>query len=231
VQGSIGPLRLEPRIKPLGAERPHFFSLTCRALAREAFLEAIKSNPDSYRSHLLLADLANDRHDAARALAEYQKAAEIGADNPEVQLMFMQFLTSQDKDSDALAHAKTAVQRCPTHAGLNSEIGSLLLRAKKAQEAKPYFERALAADPALTVARAGLADVHAAEGNIETAIREMTVALKGDPDGSYHYRLGRWLQTTGQIQKANEAFATSTRLKEAKLKQDVERFTSLRPGN
>jgi Tfp pilus assembly protein PilF len=209
----------------------YFFSQTSRALAREAFLEAIRRNPDSYRSHLLLADLANDRHDAAQALAEYEKAAEIGADNPEVELSFVQFLTSQGRDSAALARAEVALQRFPTHAGLNSEIGSLLLKAKRTEEAEPYFERALAADPDLTMARAGLADVHAAQGDLKRAIPEMDAALHGDPDGSYHYRLGRWLQKTGQVREADEAFRASTKLKEEKLKRDVERFSSLRPAN
>lgn len=209
----------------------YWFSLTCRALAREAFLEAIKRSPDSCRSHLLLADLANDRHDAAQALAEYEKAAEIDAENPEIQLLFVQFLVSQQKNNEALARARAAVQRFPTHAGLNSEIGRLLLKAKKTQEAEPYLEQALAADPGLTIARAGLADVYAARGNLKLAIQEMKAALNGDPDGSYHYRLGRWLQKSGRLQEANEAFATSTRLKEEQRKRDIERFTSLRSPN
>jgi len=207
----------------------YWLSLTCRALARETFLEAVKTNPDSYRSHLLLADLANDRLDTAQALTEYEKAAVLGAADPEVHLLFVQFLTSKGKDDDALARARAAVEKFPNHAALNCELGRLLLKERHAQEAEPYFRRALAADPRLASARAGLADSHAALGNIEEAIQEMKQALSADADGSYHYRLGRWLQKTGRTSEANEAFAASTKLKDAKLKRDTERFTALRP--
>lgn len=107
----------------------------------------------------------------------------------------------------------------------------MLLKAKRTGEAEPYFGRALAADPDLTMARAGLADVHAAQGDLKRAIQEMDAALHGDPDGSYHYRLGRWLQKTGQVREADEAFRASTKLKEEKLKRDIERFSSFRPAN
>jgi tetratricopeptide (TPR) repeat protein len=206
----------------------YWLSLTCRALARDTFLEAIKTNPNSYRSHLLLADLANDRHDTTEALAEYEKALALGAEDPEVHLLFVQFLTSKGKDDEALARARAAVEKFPTHPALNSELGRFLLKEKNAQEAEQHFQRALAADPTLTAARAGLADSYAALGNTHKAIQEMKLALRGDTDGSYHYRLGRWFQQTGQTREANEAFALSTRLKEEKLKRDTERFTTLR---
>jgi tetratricopeptide (TPR) repeat protein len=210
-------------------EALYWLSLNCRALARETFLEAIKTNPDSYRSHLLLADLANDRHDAAQAQAEYERAVVLGGGDPEVHLLLVQFLESQGKDEEALARTRAAVEKFPAHPALNCELGKLLLRAKKAGEAEPYFQQALAADPTFASARAGLADSHAALGDTEKAVQEMKQALSADTDGSYHYRLGRWLQKTGQTREANEAFAISTRLKEERLKRDSERFKNLRP--
>ena len=209
----------------------YWLSLTCRRLAREAFMEALKVNPDSYRAHLLLADLANDRHDNAGALAEYEKAVELGAGDPEVHLLFVQYLTSKGQEAQALACAQLALEKFPSHPALHNELGKLLLRGRNAQEAARHFQQALDADRSLTSARAGLADAYAALGETDRAIAEMRQALGADPDGSMHYRLGRWYQKSGQTREAAEAFAVSTRLKAEKLKRDTERFTALQPAD
>jgi hypothetical protein len=60
-----------------------------------------------------LADLANDSHDPARALAEYEKALAIGNADPEVHLLFVQFLTRQLRVSEALEKARIAVAKFP----------------------------------------------------------------------------------------------------------------------
>jgi len=222
---------LEILKKSPSARALYWLSLTCRALAREAFMEALKVNPDSYRAHLLLADLANDCHDAAGALAEYEKAVELGAGDPEVHLLFVQYLTSKGQEAQALARAQLAVEQFPSHPALHNELGKLLLRARNAQEAARHFQQALDAGSSLTSARAGLADAYAALGETDKAIAEMKQALSADTDGSMHYRLGRWYQKNGQTREAAEAFAASTRLKAEKLKRDTERFTALHPSD
>ncbi len=209
----------------------YWLSRTCRSLARQTFLEAIRRNPNSYRAHLLLADLANDSHNTSRAVEEYQKAASLGAADPEVHLLYIQFLTSKGRDREALVEARAAVEKFPPHPALNCELGKLLLKMRSPQDAAPYFERALDADPTFQPARAALADSFAAMGETAKAIEEMKQALGADTDGSFHYRLGRWYQKTGQAQEASEAFSISTRLKEQKLKRDSERFVTLKPSD
>ncbi len=206
-----------------------WLSRTCRALASETFMKAIKNNPESYRAYLLLADLANDQHDSAKAMAEYEKALSLGAGDPEVHLVFIHFLNAKGRFAEALAKAREAVARFPTNPNLNCETGKLLLRMRNPQEALPYFENSLGADPGLACARAGLADSYAALGDFEKAIREMKQALVADADGSLHYRLGRWYQKAGHAREAQEAFSISSKLKEEKLKKDTERFTALKP--
>ncbi|MBI1941803.1 MAG: tetratricopeptide repeat protein, partial [Acidobacteria bacterium] len=208
----------------------YWLSHACRALAREAFLQAIRLNPDSYRTHLLLADLANDRHDTAQALEEYEKAVSLGAADPEVHILLVQFFRSKGRADEALAKAQVAVQKFPAHPRLNCELGQLLLGMKKPLDAARRFERSLAADPSLAEARAGLADSYAALGETEKAVREMKQALSDDPDGSYHYRLGRWLQMSGRTREAADAFSVSTELKQERSRKERERFLSIRRG-
>ncbi len=209
----------------------HWLSRICRSLARQTFLEAIRRNPNSYRAHLLLADLANDSHNTSRAAEEYQKAVSLGAADPEVHLLYIQFLTSKGRDREALVEALAAVEKFPPHPALNCELGKLLLKMRSPQDAAPYFERALEADPTFQLARAGLADSFAARGETAKAIQEMKQALGADTDGSFHYRLGRWYQKTGQAKEASEAFSISTRLKEQRWKRDSERLMTLKPGD
>ena len=78
-------------------------------------------------------------------------------------------------------------------------------------------------------ARAGLADSYAALGEFEKAIQEMKQALDADSDGSFHYRLGRWYQKTGLTHEANEAFATSSQLKENKREQERLKLALIEP--
>ena len=64
-------------------------------------------------------------------------------------------------------------------------------------------------------------------GESERAIGVMERALADDPDGSYHYRLGRWLQKTGQPDAAAQAFSVFTKLKQKRARQERQRFLKI----
>jgi Tfp pilus assembly protein PilF len=203
-------------------------SLVLRHLARQTFEEAVRRNPDSYRAHLLLADLARGERDPDKARAEYAKAVELAPEDPEAHLLYIQFLVGARDVAAALAAARRAIAKFSTHPALNTELGKMLLRSDQAQEAAACFGRALAADATLADARAGLADSEAAMGELEKAVAEMQRALPSDTDGSLHYRLGRWYQKLGREREAAEAFAQTTRLKEEKGKSELMQFTLTR---
>jgi tetratricopeptide (TPR) repeat protein len=203
---------------------------TCQALARETFEEAIARNPGSYRAHLLLADLAKQNHDTVKALAEYGRAVSAGNGDPEVHLLFIQFLTGQARIPEALERARIAVEKFPAHPALNGEFGKLLLKTGKPQEAIHYFQASLQADSSSGETRAALADAYAASGELAKAIQEMKPALPGDKDGSFHYRLGRWYQKMGQTSAADAAFAMASKLKEARREAERSKLSLLQPN-
>ncbi|MCI0418392.1 MAG: tetratricopeptide repeat protein [Acidobacteria bacterium] len=204
---------------------------TCRELARETFQKTIARNPDSYRAHLLLADLANDSHDTARACSEYEKALSTGNADPEVHLLFVQFLSTQLRVSEALEKARIAVAKFPAHSALNHELGKLLLKSGDAQRAIAHFHRSLEADSNFLEARAELADAHATLGEFGKAIEEMKQVLRADKDGSFHYRLGRWYQKIGQSSEANAVFAVASKLKENRREIERSKLIPLGPQN
>jgi Tfp pilus assembly protein PilF len=214
----------KPAQDPANSAARYWMFLTTRALARQTLQAAVVQDPDSYRAHLVLADIAKDSGDTAKAEAEYAKAAETGASDPEVQLIYIQFLESIKKDSRAVDGARAAVARFPTNAKLNLELGQLLLKAGEPKTAASCFQRSLAADPDLIAARVGLADSYSATGFPDRAITEIKPALATDRDGSLYYRIARWYQQTGHMAEASQAFATTKKLKNEAFKRDVEKL-------
>jgi predicted Zn-dependent protease len=202
---------------------------TCHALARETFQTAIAKNPESYRAHLLLGDLANLSHDTVGAASEYEKAVLIGKTDPEVHLVFVQFLTAKSRIPEALEEARVAVERFPAHPALNREFGKLLLRTGNAQQAIVHLQRSLEADSNFVEVRAELADAYAASGDFGKAINTMNKALAADKDGSFHYRVGRWYQIVGQTSEANVAFAVANKLKETRRETERSKLIPFEP--
>lgn len=207
-----------------GDRAVYWVSLTCRALARETLLRAIEQAPDSAPAHLLFADLARDSGDDDGALGHYRKAAALAASDAGVRLIYVQYLNSKRPGPDATAQTQAAVRDFPAHAGLNYELGRLLLKAGDIAGAAGCFRRTLAGEPGHTAARAGLADAYAALGEVSKAIAEMERAASKDPDGSLHYKLARWYQQTGNAEQARAAFAETSRLKRKKFEEDRARL-------
>ena len=201
-----------------------WLSRTCMALARETFLAAIEKNPGSHRAQLLLADLARDQGDSATAEAGYRRAAALAFNDPEVQLLFIQFLAAHRIEDELFEKAAAAAERFPNHPALNSEYAGILLRRGRYLEAAVHFRKVLEAEPSFAAARAGLAEAYANTGDVEKSIAEMKAVLGADRDGSFHYRIARWYQETGRALEAQEAFAATARLKAEKLARDHASF-------
>jgi tetratricopeptide (TPR) repeat protein len=198
----------------------YWLSLTCRALARESLLRAVERYPDSARAHLIVAEMARDDGDQERALTELEKAVTADARNAAVRLLYLQFLVSVRSDS-LLPKAREAASVFPNNVAIQCELGRALLKANEPDEALSVFRTARATDPKAIDVHVGLADALAALGNFKAAILEMLPVLTSDPDGSYHYRIGRWYQKTGREQEARAAFAETSRIK-AKTAADLQ---------
>ena len=202
----------------------YWLYLTTQALARQTLQAAVDRDPGSSRAHLLVADMARQTGDPAKAEAEYRKAADTGAPDPEVLLIYIQYLRSISEDARAIGHARAALAKFPSEPKLNLELGRLMLKTGDAKLAVGCFEKSLAADPELLPARIGLADSYAAIGLMNRAITEIKPALHTDRDGSLYYRIARWYQQTGQKSEAAQAFTTTTKLKNEAIKRDIGKF-------
>jgi tetratricopeptide (TPR) repeat protein len=204
----------------------YWASLACRALARETLLRAVQRYPESARAQLVMAQMAKDDGDDARALAAIEEAAKADPLNVEVQLMQIQFLAMLRND-DLLPRVRDAAKAFPKDARIQCEFGKALLKNGAPEEALTAFRAATASDPGLTAARVGMADAHAALGHMEAAIAEMRKVLAKDTDGSYHYRIGRWYQQVGKAQQARVAFAETARIKAKTIARLTEQLTGV----
>jgi predicted Zn-dependent protease len=78
---------------------------------------------------------------------------------------------------------RVGVERMPDQASLAAKLGEVLLEQGRAQEARPWFQRALAIAPSTVSGYYGLARVAQAQGQAEAARRSLTQGLRYDP---YH---------------------------------------------
>lgn len=209
-----------------GERALYWLSLTCRFLARDLLAETVAANPNSFQARLLLADVAKNTGDDAAAQTEYGRAAALAPGNVEVQLLFIRFAASRDP-AGALEAARRALESLPNHPELNVEFGRLLLKQGMPGDAAVRFRRALEAEPGLAAAHAGLADAYAAAGDLKQAIAAMERAARGDPDGSWHYRLANWYRAAGRVEDARAAFAETARIKSELLARQQARFLQL----
>lgn len=96
-------------------------------------------------------------------------------------------------------------------------LGALLAKSDRAEEAVPLLARAVAIAPALGKAHLQLAKACFALNRFEDAGREAEKAVSADPnDSSGHYILGRIYQRTGQANLAREQFRITEHLIQAK---------------
>lgn len=215
---------LSARAAQPGAGRAlYWLSLTLRALAGQELLEHVRSAPESWRTHLLLGDLARSSGDSATARAEYEKAAASAPGVASVHLALIQLLADQDPAA-ALEQARRAVNAIPGDPELNVELGKLLLKQGMSQDAVSHFRRALDADASAASARAGLADAYSRAGDAAKAIQEMERVISSDPDGSWHYQLGMWYRLVGRDEEARKALAVTARVKAGQRAREEARF-------
>ncbi len=200
---------------PAGGDQALYWSVrTLRELGGQVLAQTVSANPESCRSHLLLANFAVQKNDYDTARTEYQAAIAIQPHHPEVRLLYIRLLETVGDESQALKEARQSLAEFPSHPGLNYHAGALLLRTGEATAAAKCFEQSLQADPKFELARVGLADSYATLGQMEDAIRELKLVLNTDTDGTLHLRLGRWYLQSGRAREGEEAFAAAKQLKE-----------------
>lgn len=196
-----------------------------KRLAREAFLHLVSVNPSAWQSRVLLGDIERERKQWKAANADYQAAARVKPSSP-APFLGMATVAWQ---TGALANAAAALQKAlkldAQNVQANFEMGDILVRQHKYGMAIPYLQRALAREPELLTGHGDLGKCYAELGNVDAAIREISLALPTDRAGDLHYLLSLQYKKLGELGRARRALAESQKLRDEETRNQQQRLT------
>jgi tetratricopeptide (TPR) repeat protein len=188
-------------------------------LATAALGEAEETaTKNSSRIAVLIGDLYRQKQQYDAALSEYQKALRLNPSDSGAMLGLATTYFLENKNDEALTSAQTALAVDPAEPRLNLLVGELLTTRGDYTGAELALKKSLKADPELLPrVHELLGRCYASTNNVNDAIREFTLALPSDEDGSVHYELARLYRKTGDMPDMKSALEVSERLHKERL--------------
>ena len=199
-------------------------------LATSAYLRLYQAEPDSYRVHQLMADLAAARNNDAKAIEEYRAAVALKPSLPNLHYSLGHLLWKELSTDAARTEFEAELALNPRHSGALHDLGETYLMEHKTELALSYLKRALEVNPKDPELHRDLGTGYADLHDYAKAVPEFKIALQADKDGSLHYKLGRAYQALGRKEEATREFALSTSLNSesrSKLEKQTERLNQI----
>ncbi len=162
-------------------------------------------NPQAWAAWAGLGLTASERGDAATAIANLKRAAEL---NPQYSAVHNNLGAEYQKNGDveaAIAEYDAAVRINPKLAAAQYNLGVMLMRQKRASQAESHLARAVELMPSSSPAEAKLGSALLVQGKLETAEQHLARAARLDPASfEAHAYLAECLRKQG---KSEQAFA------------------------
>jgi tetratricopeptide (TPR) repeat protein len=199
-------------------------------LATAAYLRLYQADPNSYRWHQLMGDIAAAKGDDGKAIEEYRAAVLLKASLPNLHYSLGHLLWKDLKVPEARIELEAELASNPHHAGALTDLGDTYLLEHQPEKALPYLNSALAADAGNADIHRDLGTAYSELGDYRKAEEELKIAVTADHDGSVHYKLARAYQALGQKENASREFALSTSLNReshSKLEKQTERLAAI----
>ena len=184
-----------------------------------ALNRAVQLEPNSARTHLLMAESLSDSGKLVDAAAEYHAALKL---DPHLDVAYLGLASAywkQRQFDQALPLLKRVLQKSPGDAEANGMMADILEHNGDHAGAQRYAEIALARNPRLIETRVVLARVYLSKQQPKLAIAELRQVISADTDGSYHFLLYRAYRDLGDEKAAQQAMAEFKRLRDGKHKQ------------
>jgi Tfp pilus assembly protein PilF len=181
--------------------------------AREALSRAVQLDPNSARTHLLMAESLSDAGNLVKAVPEYRTALKL---DPELDAAYLGLATSYWKQREfdqARPLLKRVLEKSPRNAEAAGMMADILQQTGDIRGAEHYVEVALAGNPDLIDTRVVLARIHLAKQQPRLAIADLSRVISADRDGRYHFLLYQAYRQAGDQQSAKRALAESQRLR------------------
>ena len=176
---SAGPQAAMEQVQDLGQR---FQSATqhrrdLRPFAQEA-RELIEQHPDSAPARLLYAQVLLAMEQVGQALPQLEKSLELDPHQPEVHVLAGSMAMQMGDLDQAVEHYRQAVQQQPNESQPRLHLANARLKQQEYDRARNVLLTVLEQDASLHKAHALLADVYAAQGELELATDQVRRALE-----------------------------------------------------
>lgn len=186
--------------------------------ALKALNRAVELDPNSARTHLLLAESLAAQGKQVEATAEYDHAIRLdpALDGAYLGLATEYWKQRQFEQATPLLH-KVLAKR-PKDPEANGILADILQHNGDNAAAKQHALIALNGNPDLIETHVVLARVYLAGGQPQSAVAELNKVIAADPDGSYHFLLYRAYKQAGDEEKAHRAMADFQQIRNGSAK-------------
>ena len=219
-----------PATESKSLEASYWHARCDEKLATAAYLRLYQADPNSYRWHQLMGDIAAAKGDDGKAIEEYRAAVLLKPSLPNLHYSLGHLLWKDLKVPEARVELEAELASNPHHAGALTDLGDTYLLEHQPEKALPYLNSALAADAGNSDIHRDLGTAYSELGDYRKAEEELKIAVAADHDGSVHYKLARAYQALGQKENATREFALSTSLNReshSKLEKQTERLAAI----
>jgi tetratricopeptide (TPR) repeat protein len=186
----------------------HLLDDAARALNR-----AVELDPNSARTHLLMAESLSDAGKLVDSISEYQAAMKSDPNFDAAYLGLASQYWKQRQFDQALPLLRHLLVRSPKDPEANAMMADILEHNGDIAGARRSAEIALAGNPDLIQTRIVLARIYLLKQQPKLAISEIRKVIAADPDGSYHFLLFRACHQAGDEQGAQQAMAEFQQLR------------------
>jgi tetratricopeptide (TPR) repeat protein len=193
-------------------------------LAFQSLAQFQQLDPDSARSHILLADVYQQLERFDDAQAECEKALAIKPGDPAAMLGLASAYLSNSNPKGAEETAGKALEQSPNDPELNLIMAEALLNQREYDASEPYLFKSLKAKVQMIPRiHALIGKAYAETGKTKEAIEQLKLGESSDVDGSIQYLLARLYRQLGDTKDANEALNRMKLIKQQREARGVKR--------
>jgi tetratricopeptide (TPR) repeat protein len=209
-------LQLDPQDLPA----LYWRAKSAEKLAIHALVRTSTEAPDSFRTHLLLAEAHRSKEEFKAAESEFDKVIAMKPDDPTAHLGLAKVHYANTRFSEALKELEAVLKADPGNPEASFLMGEILVKQHQFSDAVPYLKLGLQGQP-FTIPRVHslLSTCYAAQGQISQAISELKPALPADMDGVFHYQMYRLYKAAGNNEDAAAALEQSEMLRKRTAKE------------
>ncbi|MBV8863933.1 MAG: tetratricopeptide repeat protein [Acidobacteriaceae bacterium] len=198
-------------------------------LSEQALGKINQINPDSVWAHEISAELMDSMKNYDGAIVEYKKAIEIAPKQPGLHLKLGDLYWSLSQWDNATTQFELEQQIDPRNCMVEWKLGDILLqKSVETEKALSQVDKALAACPNLTEARADRGRLLLKLHREQDAIPELQAAEKANPEEpSTHFLLAQAYRATGRSEEARTEMKIFSELEQRSRNAAAERASEV----